>query len=494
MVGRYTLLELLGSGGTAEVYKSVHPELQRDVAVKVLYPKHTHDTGFVQRFRQEARTAAALVHPHIVQVYDFDVTADGLYFIVMQLVNGPSLETYLAEHPGPMALGQVCAYFRQIADALQFAHERGAVHRDLKPANVLIDGREQLYLSDFGFARLVGVDLHTRSSMTLGTPVYMAPEQIEGGDITAATDVYALGAVLYQMMTGRRPYENDNILLLILNKVEEPPPPPRQLNPAIPPECEKVILKAMSIDPASRYQTAAAMLAAFTAAIPATDPAAPIVIPPILTPQVLLSSSGNGREQPPTPPSPPPPSRHRRLWAALPLTLLFVILFGFYLRGQNLDNANGLSGAPATSTLSAGMMETAVPTIKAPTATKPKPTASSQPTSQPTFANQVVATTATASPSPTNTKTATATLTPTQTATATKTPTATRTPIPTVAATMTNTAVPPTPLPTSPPPTELPPPTQPPPTEVPPTEAPPTEAPTRTPPAPPTRTPPPPGP
>ncbi|HUM72285.1 MAG TPA: serine/threonine-protein kinase, partial [Chloroflexota bacterium] len=233
-IGRYKLLELLGSGGTAEVYRSVHPDLGREVAIKILYPSYTNDPGFVKRFRQEAQTVAGLMHPHIVQVYDFAVTEDGLYYIVMQYVNGISLDHFLGERETPLPLDRAYMLFCQIATALQFAHERGTIHRDLKPANILLDGRDHIYLTDFGFAKLVGVDLQTRSSMTLGTPVFMAPEQIENGPATAVTDVYALGAILYQMLTGHLPYEDSNVLALILRKIEDPPPPPQLFNPAIP--------------------------------------------------------------------------------------------------------------------------------------------------------------------------------------------------------------------------------------------------------------------
>lgn len=455
-IGRYKLLELVGSGGTAEVYRSVHPDLGREVAIKILYPSYTNDPGFVKRFRQEAQTVAGLMHPHIVQVYDFAMTEDGLYYIVMQYIGGTSLDRFLGDRETPLPLERAYAIFCQIATALQFAHERGAIHRDLKPANILLDGRDHIYLTDFGFAKLMGVDLQTRSSLTLGTPVFMAPEQIENGPTTAVTDIYALGAILYQMLTGHLPYEDSNVLALILRKIEEPPPSPQLFNPAIPDALAKLVLKAMAIEPRARFGSAVAMQTAFAQ-----------IMQEVETGNRVTAVS-------PAPPSPP----YRRKWLALlPLVLLLACVAALLVRGQSPLAVNGLSEPPAA------------PVLLAATHT---PTASQTPPATATLTHTATATmtptiTASATPTASATRTPSQTPRPTQTATATATMTATATattrpsPTSTFTATWTATAVPPTNLP----------PTNPPPTAVPPTVTQPPEPPTRTPPPPPSRTPPP---
>ncbi|MCL4263857.1 MAG: serine/threonine protein kinase [Anaerolineae bacterium] len=467
-IGRYKLLELVGSGGTAEVYRSVHPDLEREVAIKILYPTYTNDPGFVKRFRQEAQTVAALMHPHIVQVYDFAMTEDGLYYIVMQYIDGISLDRFLGDRETPLPLDRAYAIFCQIAVALQFAHDCGAIHRDLKPANILLDGRDHVYLTDFGFAKLVGVDLQTRSSLTLGTPVFMAPEQIENSTVTAVTDVYALGAILYQMLTSRLPYEDSNVLSLILRKIEEPPPSPQLYNPAIPDALARLILKAMAIEPRARFASAAAMQTAFA--------------------QIMKGDMvKDGLTAVPAPLPTSPPTRRRWL-ALLPLLLLLACALALFIRIQSPLAVNGLSEQPPTTGILA-TTNTPTPTITPSLTLSPTHTVTATPTTPPTHTASAtptasVTTTPIRTPRPTQTatttSTATTTTTPTPRPTQTLTPTATTTMIPT------DTAVPPTAVPsTNPPPPN--PPTEPPP----PATEPPPEEPTRTPPPPPTRTPPP---
>lgn len=461
IIGRYKLLELVGSGGTAEVYRSVHPDLGREVAIKILYPSYTNDPGFVKRFRQEAQTVAALTHPHIVQVYDFAATEDGLYYIVMQYINGVSLDQFLGKRETPLPLAKAYAIFCQIADALQFAHEQGTIHRDLKPANILLDGRDHVYLSDFGFAKLMGVDLQTRSSLTLGTPVFMAPEQIENAQATAVTDVYALGAILYQMLTNHLPYEDSNVLALILRKIEEPPPPPQMFNTAIPETLASLVLKAIAIEPRGRFASAAAMKAAFA--------------------QIMKEDVGaEGGTAVPLPPPASPPSR--RKWLALLPLLLLTCVLGVFIRMQFPVPVNGLSGPlPTTNIFAATGTPTATATQTPSPTPSPSHTATGTPTNTPTStATPTASVTPTPSRTPRPTQTATTTATATATSRPSQTPTATATWIPTA------TAVPPTnPPPTNPPPTEPPPTataTDPPPTAT----DPPPEPPTRTPEPPPT--------
>ncbi len=466
-IGRYKLLELVGSGGTAEVYRSVHPDLGREVAIKILYPSYTNDPGFVKRFRQEAQTVAALTHPHIVQVYDFAATEDGLYYIVMQYINGVSLDQFLGKRETPLPLAKAYAIFCQIADALQFAHEQGTIHRDLKPANILLDGRDHVYLTDFGFAKLMGVDLQTRSSMTLGTPVFMAPEQIENAPATAVTDVYALGAILYQMLTNHLPYEDSNVLALILRKIEDPPPPPQMFNTAIPETLASLVLKAMAIEPRGRFASAAAMKTAFD--------------------QIMKEDVGaDGGTAVPVPPPTTPPSRRKWL-ALLPLLLLLTCALGVFIRMPFPVPVNGLIGPlPTTNILAATDVPTTTTTQTPSPTPSPSHTATVTPTNTPSSTTTPTAS-ATLTPSRTPRPTQTATTAATSTTTATATPRPSQTPTATVTWIPTATAVPPTAVPpTNPPPTN-PPPTNPPPTEPPPTATdPPPEPPTRTPEPPPT--------
>ncbi len=266
-VGRYKLEGILGRGAMAEVYKSTHPDLGRDIAVKILHPFHTQVPGFIGRFRLEAQAAASLHHPNIVQVYDFAVSDDGLYYMVMQYINGLSLEEYLTLEKSPLSLTKAFWFFRQIANALDFAHKRGTIHRDVKPANIMLDTRENAYLSDFGLAKIVGVDRQTLSGMSPGTPSYMAPEHISGKDVTSAVDIYALGVILYRMLTNRLPFEGDNLMTIITKSLTEPAIPPRTYNPAIPQSIEDIILKAMATDPEERFVDAAAMSRALANAL-----------------------------------------------------------------------------------------------------------------------------------------------------------------------------------------------------------------------------------
>lgn len=266
-VGRYKLENLLGRGAMAEVYKSTHPDLGRDIAVKILHPFHTQVPGFIGRFRLEAQAAASLHHPNIVQVYDFAVSDDGLYYMVMQYINGLSLEEYLTLEKAPLSLTKAFWFFRQIANALDFAHKRGTIHRDVKPANIMLDTRENAYLSDFGLAKIVGVDRQTLSGMSPGTPSYMAPEHISGKNVTSAVDIYALGVILYRMLTNRLPYEGDNLMTIITRSLTEPAIPPRTYNPAIPQSVEDIVLKAMAEAPEERFADAAAMSRALANAL-----------------------------------------------------------------------------------------------------------------------------------------------------------------------------------------------------------------------------------
>jgi serine/threonine protein kinase len=246
----------------AQVYRAYQPDLDRYVAVKVLHPHLLGDDDFVARFQREARAVAVLEHPHIVRVYDFDA-AGGVAFLVMENLGGRSLKTLLREldcQGALMDLQEVERIVGALADALDHAHRQGLVHRDVKPSNVILTDDDRPVLTDFGIARMLeGSTAITESGGTLGTPAYMSPEQCKGETGDARSDIYALGVLLYQLCTGRVPFDADTPYAVILKHISSPLPSPRSLRPDLPEAVERVILKAMAKEPDDRYQTAGEM-------------------------------------------------------------------------------------------------------------------------------------------------------------------------------------------------------------------------------------------
>nr|NIP22610.1 serine/threonine protein kinase [Phycisphaerae bacterium]NIX26425.1 protein kinase [Phycisphaerae bacterium] len=204
-LGPYRIMEQIGKGGMATVYKSYQPSVDRYVAIKVLPAHFAQDPAFVERFEREARTIARLEHPHILPVYDYGKADDGTTYIVMRYIEAGTLADLLAE--SVLFLEEGFRIFIQIGEALAYAHAQGVVHRDMKPSNVLIDMHNQAFLTDFGLARMVEGDSSLTGSAILGTPAYMAPEQGEGKPADERSDIYALGIMLYELTTGRRPFE-----------------------------------------------------------------------------------------------------------------------------------------------------------------------------------------------------------------------------------------------------------------------------------------------
>ncbi len=267
--GRYEVLELIGEGGMAEVYKARHIQLDRLVAVKVMHRFLTQDGHFENRFEQEARLVAKLRHPNIIQVYDFEgIDAERLYYMVVEFIDGPSLHEQLvslAERGEQMALPEVVRISRDVASALGYAHAHGMIHRDIKPSNVLLEHRQRVVLTDFGMAKIVGeASSHlTTSGSVLGTPAYMSPEQALSEPVDARSDLYSLGVMLYQMGTGHLPFSADTPLALALRHVNDLPQPPQVLNRGLTPQLSSIIVRCLAKDPADRYQTAAELLADF---------------------------------------------------------------------------------------------------------------------------------------------------------------------------------------------------------------------------------------
>ncbi|HYC07857.1 MAG TPA: protein kinase, partial [Candidatus Binatia bacterium] len=255
--GRYRLMELLGQGGMATIYRANDAQLNRDVAVKILRPEYGRDPEFGARFRQEAQSAAALNHPNIVSVYDFGQDENGPY-IVMELVDGEDLATILRRN-GPLAPRQAARLTADVARALSAAHARGFVHRDVKPGNVLVSSDGRVKVTDFGIARAIAEAQMTLPGTTLGSVHYFSPEQARGEQATAASDIYSLGIVLYETLTGRRPFEGDSAASIAMARLAGPAPSPSEVRGGIPPALEAIDRRAMALDPGQRFPSAAAM-------------------------------------------------------------------------------------------------------------------------------------------------------------------------------------------------------------------------------------------
>jgi tRNA A-37 threonylcarbamoyl transferase component Bud32 len=258
--GRYRLVELLGQGGMATIYRARDAQLERDVAVKLLRPEFGRDPDFLARFRDEARSAASLSHPNVVSVFDFGEDASGP-FIVMELVDGEDLASILRGN-GPLAPRQAARISAEVAKALQAAHARGIVHRDVKPSNILVSRDGRVKVADFGIARAVTESQLTLPGTTMGSVHYFSPEQARGEVATAASDVYALGIVLFESLTGQRPFSGDGAAAVAMARLTSPPPVPSAVRSTVPPELDQIVQRAMALEPADRYPSAAAMASA----------------------------------------------------------------------------------------------------------------------------------------------------------------------------------------------------------------------------------------
>jgi len=258
LLGKYTVLERIGTGGMAEVYKGRHEKLGRDVAIKVMHTSLAGDAQFTARFEREARLSASLRHRGIVQVFDFDKQGDRL-FLIMEYVNGGTLkqrlETLRAEGRY-MPLKEISRIFQQVANALDYAHDQGMLHRDLKPANILLDQSGEAYITDFGIARLLESEEITRTGSILGTPDYMSPEQCEGKTLTFTSDIYSLGVILFEMLTNRVPFDADSPLATLQKQVHAPVPSLTDTRNDLPTSLDVLLRKALAKEPETRFDTA----------------------------------------------------------------------------------------------------------------------------------------------------------------------------------------------------------------------------------------------
>src|SRR6187397_3598214 len=249
--GRYRIVRKLGSGGMANVYLAEDEDLGRRVAIKILNERYANDDLFIERFRREAKSAAALSHPNIVSVYDRG-EAEGTYYIAMEVIEGRSLKELIMTR-GPLPIPQALAYTHEMLEALRFAHRHGIIHRDIKPHNILIG--ERLKVTDFGIAR-AGASQMTEAGSIMGTAQYLSPEQAQGHPVDARSDLYSIGVVLYELLTGRVPFDAESAVTIALKQVSEEPVPPSHYNPAVSDQLEDVVMRALQKDPALRFADA----------------------------------------------------------------------------------------------------------------------------------------------------------------------------------------------------------------------------------------------
>ena len=372
-LGPYRVVAPLGEGGMAAVYKAYHANMDRYVAVKILPQLFAKDPQFVGRFKQEAQVLAKLQHPHILPVFDFG-ESEGYTYIAMPFVETGTLTDLLQGKPLPLA--QICNLISQVGDALDYAHTRGLVHRDVKPSNVLVDERGNCLLTDFGIAKIVeATSKFTGTGGIVGTPAYMSPEQGRGDKVDSRSDIYALGVVLFELATGRVPFDAETPIAIVFKHIQDPLPMPSLLNPALPDAVERVILKALAKSPADRFATASEMVRALKAAIPDVAPSTPApTVLPLVTPTVQAA------------PLPQPKKAGLPRWAleagglgvVACVALLAVVIGG----GTILS---GITNSPITPTTAPNTVatKTAADLAATQTAIAIAPTAAPRPTSTP---------------------------------------------------------------------------------------------------------------
>jgi len=322
---RYELGPVLGHGGMARVHKGKDRQLGRSVAVKVLSAPYDRDLAFVERFRREARAAARLNHPSIVAVYDSG-SHDGIHYIVTELVEGETLGDVLRREPA-LPPERAVEIATEVSRALAAAHERGVVHRDVKPGNVMLAPDGRVKVVDFGIARAAGVESVTRSGLVLGSAPYLSPEQARGEPGDSRSDIYSLGCVLYQMLTGRAPFVAETPVATLYLHVHEPVTPPSSIRP-VPPALEAVVLRCLEKDPSKRFGSASELEAALGEAAAAPDSTTTMQLPPAVTataPVPRVEPSRVARAPRPRRP------RNRKLWWWVAGFAALAVLIGLFV-------------------------------------------------------------------------------------------------------------------------------------------------------------------
>jgi eukaryotic-like serine/threonine-protein kinase len=337
---RYRILNRIGSGGMADVYLAEDTHLGRQVALKVLHRRFAQDQEFVERFRREAKSVAGLSHPNVVGVFDRG-DHEGTYYIAMEHLPGRTLKE-IVEAEAPLAQERAIDLGEQILQGAGYAHRHGVIHRDFKPHNVIVDQDGRAKVTDFGIAR-AGASEMTETGSIMGTAQYLSPEQAQGHAVAAASDLYSIGVMLYEMLAGRLPFEGESAVSVALKHLSEPPPPLSQFRPDVHPALEAVVMAALAKDPAQRWQSAEELAQGLEAARSQIEAGidgaeglaavAPVALP-APPPETIPAANGDGA----TPPVAGPPRRRRRRWPWFTLGLLALALAGFLLY-------LGLSGA-----------------------------------------------------------------------------------------------------------------------------------------------------
>ncbi len=465
-LGPYLIVEEIGQGGMATVFRAVQERVGRDVAIKVIHRAIALDDTALERFTREAQLIARLEHPHILPVYDYNPTSDPPYIVMRYLPTG-TLKDVLEREQLPHA--EAVFLFRQMASALDYAHRQGVVHRDIKPSNILVDAEGNVFLTDFGIARMVeSTEGLTASGVAVGTPGYMAPEQGMGIAVDGRSDIYSLGVMLFEMLTGSAPFSAETPMAVILKHINDPVPSATSINPDLPEEVDRIIAKAMAKDPDSRYQTVTDMVRDLAAAIGEGADVTPVFLrkaaqqtiaelearraeaaleeAPTFVEDAAFSPETFQR-QPGAPPAPPPATpvpestgeiggRRSLTWIVGLVGVAAVIIIGALLAINSNNQANQSATATAEAAQSTAIAQAAIASE----------TAHAEGTSQARAAatqsiletQQVLA--LTVSPTPSDTPTETDTPTPTPTPSHTPTDTATYTPSPTPTPTPTDTA------------------------------------------------------
>lgn len=436
----------------AEVYRAYHPSLDRFVAIKILHTYLAEDPEFKTRFEKEAQSVARLKHPNIVQVYDFDYDPDGdSYYMVMELVDGPTVKELLielAKNDARLPVGETLRIIMEAASALAYAHSQNMIHRDVKPANLILDKGKRVVLTDFGIAKMLTGQQHTTTGGMVGTPAYMAPEQGMGGSGDERADLYSLGVIFFELLTGRLPFEADTPVAMIMKHVNDPVPSVLDFVPGLPKALDEIIRRLLEKKPEQRYQTVAQLIADFKRLRSSRGPSAELAVSQTIPIRDKLAAAAPVMTTPARPAAPddddvetvivtpkpgrrtgPPPEVIESGSQALPRKAIPWWWWALSVLGIIVAGAGGFLLSDSQRSLLAAAGPTETPTLTlTPTV---EPSATLTPTSTPSR-----------TPSPTETATSSATPSATWTATPAHTATSTRMPSPSATSTATTTPTP----------------------------------------------------